>query len=204
MSKNNWKNLFLSLLTVNIVVLISLLTLVFWPTKDEEILMNEPFDEQDSSEFTVRTTKHNLNELVNAYIDQLLQDTKHHYQISLDDDVHLIGEVPVFSTTVPLSIHLEPIVLDHGDVVLKQKSIHVGLLKLPNKKIMEYIDKYLAMPEWVTVQPKDESIHVAVSEMDIKSNFRVAVENFDLDANNLSFKIKVPYKTLGIETVEPF
>lgn len=204
MSKKKWKYLFLGLLTINGIILLSIFTLIFWPVKDEQVLVNEQFAEQESSEFTVRTTKDNLNELVNAYIDQLLKNSKHKYHISLDQDVHLVGEVPVFSSTVPLSIHLEPIVLNDGNVILKQKSIHVGALKLPNKKIMEYIDKYLAMPEWVTVQPKDESIHVAVSEMDIKSNFQVAVETFDLDANNLSFKIKVPYRTLGIETIEPF
>ena len=55
------------------------------------------------------------------------------------------------------------------------------------------------MPEWVTVQPEEESIYVAISEMDIKSNFQVAIQSFDLEANNLAFNIKVPYKTLGIE-----
>lgn len=162
--------------------------------------MSKP-DADDSSEFIVRTTKNNLNDLVNAYLDELLKDTNHQYSVSLEDDVHLLGELPIFSTTVPLSIHLEPFVED-GNLVLEQKSISVGLLKLPNRKIMEYIKKYLPMPEWVIVNPKEEEIYVAISEMDIKSNFRVSVEHFDLEANNLSFKINVPYKTLGIEKID--
>jgi len=194
-----WKRLFFGLLIINVFTVVVILGLIFWPIQDERYEITNMIDDVDSSEFTVRTTKKNLNELINAYIDKFLWQTNHRYIVTLDDDVHLLGEIPVFSTTVPLSIHLEPIVQANGDIVLKQKSISVGLLQLPNQKIMEYIKNYLTMPEWVIVQPKDESIYVAISEMDIKSNFQVAVESFDLEANNLAFKIKVPYKTLGIE-----
>lgn len=197
--KNNWKRPFYGLLTLNFIVVLAITTLIFWPVPEVDVPLSESIDTESSSNFVVRTTKENLNELVNAYLETLQQGTKHKYEISLEEDVHLLGELPVFSTTVPLSIHLEPDIQENGDVILKQKSISLGLLELPNKKIMEYIAKYLPMPEWVTVIPKNEEIYVSISEMDIKSNFKVAVETFDLKTNDLSFKINIPYKTLGIE-----
>ncbi|MFC4023477.1 YpmS family protein [Oceanobacillus longus] len=197
--KNKWKKLFYSLLAFNIFIIILLLSLIFWPVSENEIPVTEEQMEQDSSEFVIRTSKQNLNSLVNAYIEKLLGDTRHHYRISLEDDVHLIGELPVFSTTVPLSVHFEPLVQENGDLILQQRSISVGLLELPNQKIMEYMDKYLPMPEWVTVNPKEQEIYVAVTDMDIQSNFQVAVQTIDLEANNLAFKLKIPYETLGIE-----
>lgn len=200
--QNVWKRLFFILLALNVVSFLIIILLVFWPASYSEPRQARTLDEQNGSEFIVRTTKQNLNELVNAYMDKFLQGTNHKYSVSLDKDVHLIGELPVFSTTVPLSIHLEPIVQDNGDIALKQKSISIGLLQLPNKKIMEYIKKYLTMPDWVNVHPDQEEIYVAVSEMDIKSNFQVSVEHFDLDANNLAFKIYVPYQTLGIDMIQ--
>lgn len=198
--KTKWKRIFFLLLTVNVVILLMVLGLIFWPVEKTEVASPDVTDNQEGSEFVVRTTKENLNELVNAYTNQLLHDTKHQYSISLEeDDVHLIGELPVFSSTVPLSVHLEPLVQDNGDVILKQKSISIGLLELPNKKIMEYLKKYLPMPEWVTVNPKEEEIYVAVTEMEIRSNFEVAVEQFDLKNNDIAIKIKIPYSTLGID-----
>ncbi|WP_106495933.1 YpmS family protein [Lentibacillus sp. Marseille-P4043] len=197
--KNKWKRLFYSLLTINVVIIGLLALFIFWPVSETAVPDSKTQATQESSEFVVRTTKENLNELVNAYIDKLLNDSAHNYKISLEDDVHLIGELPAFSTTVPLSVHLEPIVQDNGNVILKQNSISIGLLELPNQTIMKYMKKYLPMPEWVTVNPKDEEIYVAVNEMDIKSNFHVSIERFDLGANDLAFKIKVPYETLGIE-----
>lgn len=203
-TKNKWKRNFLVLGILNIVIIGTLATLIFWPT---ERINNSPqpadhYQEDASSEFIVNTTRKNLNELVNAYMDKFLANTNHQYSISLEEDVHLQGELPIFSTTVPLSIHLEPLVQENGDIVLKQRSISIGLLELPNKKIMEYVKKYLSMPEWVTVNPAEEEIYVAVSEMDIKSNFRVHVEHFDLEANNIALKIFIPYKTLGIDLLD--
>lgn len=200
--KNKWKRLFYSLLFINIAGFLLVITLLFWPVSNASVAPEKSYGWQDSSEFTVRTTKKNLNELTNAYIDKFLRNTNHRYSVYLEEDVHLIGELPVFSTTVPLSIRMEPLVQDNGDLILKQKSISIGLLQLPNKKIMEYVKRYLPMPEWVIVNPKETEIYVAVSEMKIKSNFRVSVEHFDLDANHIAFKFAVPYETLGIEVIK--
>nr|WP_246569758.1 YpmS family protein [Lentibacillus saliphilus] len=191
--------LFFILLISNGIVLLTLSVLLFWPAADVDRPDHKPIEKEDSSEFIVRTTKQNVDDLANAYLEELLKGTKHHYSITLGEDVQLNGELPVFSTTVPLTVRFDPIVQANGDVVLKQKSISVGLLQLPNQKIMEYMKKYLPMPDWVTVDAKNEEIYVAVTNMDIKSNFHVYVEQLDLESNNLAFKIRVPYETLGID-----
>ncbi|WP_040978174.1 YpmS family protein [Oceanobacillus jeddahense] len=198
---NKWKAGFLGLLIFNGVILLLLLALIFWPVSNNEFPPKSALDEQASSEFYIQTTKQNLNNLVNAYIEKLLEGTDHHYRILLEDDVHLMGELPVFSSTVPLSVRFEPIEQANGDLILQQKSISVGLLELPNKKIMEYMDRFLPMPEWVTIDPDSQEIYVAVTDMDLQGNFAVAVQHMDLEANNITMKLVVPYETLGIQNV---
>lgn len=200
--KNNkkerkWKKLFYSLLGFNVLAIILLLFLLFGPVDDRPIIYDTNQMEEDYSEFVIRTTKQNLNELINAYISKMLEGSKHYYSISLEDDVHLMGELPAFSTTVPLSVHLEPFVQENGDIILKQRSISIGLLELPNQKIMEYMDKYLDFPSWVTINPKKEEIYLAVTEMEMNSNFTIAVEHIDLEANHLAFRIHIPYNKIG-------
>jgi len=199
MNRFNWKRSFFILLGFNLFVLLMVIGLIFWPVSETDYSTMQSDITEESSEFVVRTTKENLNELVNAYIDQLLTGSDHRYRVELDEDVHLIGELPVFSSTVPLSVHFEPIVQDNGDLILQQRSISVGLLELPNQRIMEYMKRYLPMPEWVSINPAEEEIYVAVTDMEIRSNFVVGVENIDLEGNNLAFKINVPYQTLGID-----
>ncbi|MEI3611266.1 YpmS family protein [Pseudogracilibacillus sp. SO30301A] len=202
-NKINWKRRFIILCALNGLAILFLVFYLYSPIPKTELeLSSERYKMENSSQFIVRTTKQNLNNLVNAYLDKLLANTNHQYSINLDDDVQLFGELPMFSTTVPLLINLEPIVQENGDLILKQKSISVGQLQLPNKKIMQYVSKYLPVPDWVIINPREEEIYVKVTEMEIKSNFKVEVEHFDLEANNIAFKINVPYKTLGIDVIK--
>lgn len=202
-TNKDWKKRFYLLITINAIILFILAIYLYTPIPKKDLeIASDQYKSEESSQFIVRTTKQNLNNLVNAYLDKVLSNTEHQFSINLDEDVQLFGELPVFSSTVPLLAHFEPIVQDNGDLVLKQKSISVGQLKLPNKKIMKYIDDYLPTPEWVIIDPSKEEVYVKITEMDIKSNFRIAVEQFDVEANNIAFKIEVPYKTLGIEVLE--
>ncbi|GAB3048425.1 YpmS family protein [Virgibacillus ainsalahensis] len=201
--KNKWKNLFYGLLIINVLFVVMILALIFWPVSEVPMSERDSQEAVESSEFTIRTSKQNLNQLVNGYLDQLLIGSDHQYSISLEEDVHLMGELPVFSSTVPLSVHFEPLVQENGDLVLKLNSISIGLLQLPNEKIMSYMEKYLPMPNWVTVHPNEEEVYIAVTEMNLQSNLEVSVEHIDLEANHLSFKLNVPYRSLGIEQMRP-
>lgn len=158
------------------------------------------YKSKSSSEFVVRSTKQNVNDLVNAYIDKLQANSDYQYTINIDENIQLYGELPVFSTTVPLLIDFDPEVQDNGDLALKVTSISVGDLKLPSKKIMQYVKKYLSVPPWVVIQPDKQQVYVNVTDMDIRSNLEVEVQQFDLKKNNLAFKIRIPYQTLGINT----
>jgi len=196
---SSWKKLFTGLLLFNIAIFLTLAILLFWPVKEVPLPQGKETTQNQSSAFIVRTTKKNLNEMIEAYLANVLKGNKYDYQVKLDKDVHLVGELPVFSSTVPLSVHLEPLVQDNGDIILKLKTISLGLLELPNKRIMEYIDDNLSKPDWVTVNPRGEEIYVALSKMDMKNNLHVQAEHIDLEANNIAFKINVPYDKLGLE-----
>ncbi len=197
--KHNWKIFFLSLLGINVTIFIVLLLLIFLPTsKTEELPEKEYIEEDAGAEFTVHSSKQNLSELVNGYVDKLLKDKSDMYSVQLEDDVQLIGSIEVFETDIPVSIRLEPIVQENGDLILKQKEISLGLLHLPNKKILEYLKSNIPTPEWVVINPKEENIYVAITQMEIKSNFKVRVQQFDLENDRISFRIKVPNKTLGL------
>lgn len=195
---NKWKHLFFSLLAFNGIILLLFIGFIIWPVSEFDKPSKTFIDEKQSSEFIIRTSKQNLNNLINAYLDQILAGSKHQYSISLEKDVHMQGELPVFSTTVPLSAHLEPVVLKNGDIALKLRSISIGLLELPNKRIMKYMKDHLEIPEWVQINPNEEEIYVAITEMDFESNFQLAAEHIDLEANHIAIKITVPYETLGI------
>lgn len=197
--KQNWKLWFFVLLGLNALVIITLAFLVLAPTSsNEEIPKKEFIEDEEGAEFTVHSSKSNLSELINGYVDKLLKDKGENYSVHLDEDVLLNGSIEAFQTKIPIAIRLEPIVQENGDLVLKQKEISLGLLNLPNKKVLQYLKKSISTPEWVIINPKEENIYIAVTQMDVKSNFKVKVQQFDLANDELSFRIKVPNKTLGL------
>src|SRR5690625_7363133 len=107
--KNNWRKRFFVLCIINVVILISLLIYLYSPIPEKDLqLSGKEYTTENSSEFVIRTTKQNLNNLVNAYLNKLLLGTNHQYYVNLDDDLQLLGELPVFSTTVPLLINSQP------------------------------------------------------------------------------------------------
>ncbi|QXE01226.1 YpmS family protein [Terribacillus sp. DMT04] len=197
----NWKKYFKVLAIANGIVLLLLLLLIFLPafSPAPEPPKEAQFDSSDSSEFTISSTKANVNELINAYIDKELNDNSDNYAVVLGDDaVELSGGITAFGIRIPLKMTLEPHVQENGDLILENKEISLGSLSLPNDKVLKYIDKYYNMPEWVSINPDEESIYVAVTQMELQNNLHVEVEQFNLPNDNLSFKLYVPNDTIGL------
>lgn len=195
-----WRRLFFSLLGVNVFFFAVFVIFIFVPAgsgPDNSATGDFP-GEEPGAEFTVNTSKQNLNELINAYVDLLLEDDSDQYSVVIEDDVQLYGSIEAFGTDIPISIRLEPVVQENGDLILEQKEISLGLLYLPNDKVLKYVAKRFEMPEFVRVNPDEEHIYVAITEMELRSNFTVSVEQFNLPEDRLSFRIKVPNETLGL------
>src|SRR5699024_10953711 len=78
----NWKKRFIILITINIVLIVLFVMFVYSPIPKTELEeSSQEYKSENSSEFIVRTTKQNVNNLVNAYIDKLLANSKHDYTI---------------------------------------------------------------------------------------------------------------------------
>ncbi|QDP41741.1 YpmS family protein [Radiobacillus deserti] len=197
--KWNWKRWFIILASINVGVLVLLFLLIFIPAQtSDDPPKKQDIEAEAGAELVVRSSKEDLSQLINGYLDKLLKNKADDFEVTLDENVVIIGSVEAFQTKIPVTIEMEPVVQENGDLVLKQEKISLGLLPLPRNKILSYIDKGYPTPDWVKIYPKKESIYVAVTEMDIKSNFKVKVESFDLKNDDLRFKFKVPNKIFGI------
>src|SRR5690625_7152278 len=91
--KLKWKYLFFGLVIINVLAIVVIIGLIFWPVKSVPYDVAEPLSEDESSEFVVRTTKKNLNELVNAYIDKFLSHMSNKLIVLLINYVFFHSEI---------------------------------------------------------------------------------------------------------------
>ncbi|MCA1012718.1 MULTISPECIES: YpmS family protein [Halobacillus] len=188
---NKWRTSFWLLALLNIIVLLVVLSLVFLPST--YTLVNVDKEKQSSdAEFTIVSTKENMEQLANEYLKELSTQTVFDYSITLDRNVTLTGNIKAFDQVIPIKVELNPIVQENGDLVLEQERISLGQLPLPNKKVLGFVKDNYKLPEWVMVNPNEENIYVAVTQMDTASNFNIRVDRFNLNSNQLAFKISVP------------
>lgn len=194
----NWKKLFFLLLSINFIILFVIVFLIFWPMEEPTYPQKEFIEEDAGAEFTIRSGKENLTELANAFLKKLPKEDNFTYMISLDDEVKLLGTIIAFGAEVPIQISFDPVVQENGDIILQSTNMSLGLLRLPQDRILKYVNDRIDTPEWITINPKEEHIYIAVTQMELKSNFKVKVQQFDLENDNITFRIKVPNKTLGL------
>lgn len=185
--------LFFILLGTIAACIIFIAALIYWPTEQSAY---EPKDLNTNgyAPFSIGTNKQNLNEVINHYLDREGLTGAIDYQIFLDDEVELLGSLPVFSQEIQLKISFEPTALDNGDIMLEKKEMSVGQLQLPAPYVMKYVRDHYAIPEWVEIVPEEERIYVALTDMELQSDVKIQMKEFDLKNDNIQFSLLVPVK----------
>lgn len=190
MIKNKWKSLFFILAIVNVVVMGSI---YFFVTSDGENnpIENKPGNTSETIPFTTQTNKLDLNRVINHYLRQQANGPIN-YQIFLDNNVNLIGTLPIFGQNVEMKMSFEPTAVDDGNLILKEKAFSIGALKLPAEQVLKMINKHYQFPEWVTIQPNEKNVLVDLQNMNLKSGLKVRMEKIDLKQDIIKFTILIP------------
>ncbi|MDZ5472439.1 DUF2140 family protein [Bacillus sp. 31A1R] len=92
-SKPSWKQLFLGVVGVNVCFVFFFFLFLLWPASDTEMPRKEFIEEEAGAEFIIYSSKQNLNELVNEYVDKIMKDKNDKYTVKFDENVQLLGSV---------------------------------------------------------------------------------------------------------------
>ncbi len=188
---NKWKGLFLGLLAIN---LIAACILIYWatrPIKDEESL-NKLATNDEKVEIPFTSNKEDLNRIINYYIEEESSDSPIKYEVLLKESLELYGTLSAFGRNVEIKVLFEPVTLENGDLLLKHEAIQIGGMSLPATFVLNYINEKYDTPEWVMIQPKEKTIYLALSQMDLKSGITVKAKAFDLKNDDIELSLLVP------------
>jgi uncharacterized protein YpmS len=187
-----WKFAFFSLLIINILIAGLAIVLVLLPKHSNLLrLSQDEADDRQRVSFNIRSDKEDLNKLVEYYLEK---ETKRplNYEVRLTDRVELRGEMTVFERDIPLTMTFIPQVQENGDVNLKQDSMSIGRLQVPVSMVLKYVGDNYPLPSWVSILPDEQSIYVSLQELELRSDAKVEFTKFDLEKNDIEFKLLVP------------
>lgn len=190
--KNKWKIGFFILLGLITAVILYLYILIASPAEDSKIEPVKNIQDSEDVAFKVATNKRDLNRVINHYIEEEGKNSNIDYQVLLTDEVELYGTLPLFNEELELRLTFEPKALDNGDLVLNQKSISVGRLRLPVSTVLKFVRDSYDIPEAVSIQPEEERVYVSMQRLKLKSDIKVRINEFDLKKDNIKFTLFVP------------
>ncbi|MBM7703196.1 YpmS family protein [Metabacillus iocasae] len=182
-----WKVLFIGLLSVNIVVALILVSIIFMPAND--VNFNDSSKIEGNAELTLLAKKEDLNTLIDKYLKKEFNNQPLNYQVRLTDVVEVNGTIQAFGNDLDIQMSFEPVVQENGDILLEQQTLSVGKLQLPVRTVLRYVNNNFKLPKYVQIDPNNESVYVALQQLELKSDFRAKVQKFDLENDDIRVKL---------------
>ncbi|EMR06770.1 hypothetical protein C772_01298 [Bhargavaea cecembensis DSE10] len=190
---NKWKIAFFLLAAL---IVTGVLVFVFWISRPVD---GTPLPEaapagSEVDRLTVTATRDDLEGIANTYIRQAINNDRIPVTLEFEDDVLLVSELTVFAVQLPVMMHFEPVVLEDGNLSLKQKSVEVGNLTIPPSTILKLLGDTVGLPAWMVVRPKEEELFIDLSRLPVSGGIQVRAKEINLPQDEIELEILIPRK----------
>lgn len=190
---NRWKVSFFILAGIIVAAIVYVFMLIgSFADSDPLPKATEPMPGGNS--LTVNATKEDFEGIANTYLRKAMKKEPLPVTLEVKDDVILSSELTVFSYTLPVSMHFDPIVQEDGNLILKQSSIEVGDLNIPPSTVLKLLKDSVKLPPWMIVRPKEEELFIDLSTLPISGGLQVKAKEFNLDKDEIILEIIIPNK----------
>ncbi|MCW1929151.1 YpmS family protein [Bhargavaea beijingensis] len=190
---NKWKIAFFLLAAL---IVTGVLAVIFWisrPVEGTPLPEAAPAGEK-VDRLTVTATREDLEGIANTYIRQAINNDRIPVTLEFEDDVLLVSELTVFAVQLPVMMHFDPVVLDDGNLSLKQKSVEVGNLTIPPSTILKLLGDTVGLPGWMIVRPKEEELFIDLSRLPVSGGIQVRAKEINLPQDEIELEILIPRK----------
>lgn len=185
---NLWKWAFLLLLIMNLAFITVL--------SNRLLQVREPVTEKlsktakgDVSVGLFTTDREAINQYLSLYLDTF-QTKDFKYQVLVGSTTVLFeGAYQLFGYQVPLYVYFSPYQLEDGTIRLDIDSFSVGTLPLPKKEVLQYIKSSYQIPDFVTIDTKNENIHIDLTALDNEQGIYIKAKTIDLLNDQIAFEI---------------
>ncbi|KRL01214.1 YpmS family protein [Liquorilactobacillus capillatus] len=149
-------------------------------------------NQSDHTSIGVTMNKKQLNGTINYYLKQQQKDQQIKYRFYVGDAAILMGTTKILGQSVSFSLYTEPTVTDNGNIRLRAKSVAIGSLSAPPSFILNYVKNNYKLGNGITINSKEKTITLNLSELTNKQRITVKAQKIDLKKDDFRFKVDVP------------
>ncbi|WP_280738431.1 MULTISPECIES: YpmS family protein [unclassified Enterococcus] len=185
---NIWKVAFLSLAGILLGATILIVGRIYLPREAKEdmpsttLIASEPI-------LTINSTKDQVNQLIDHYLQSFLKDSDVQYHFYLKNEALLTGEFELFGFATQFYLYFEPYVMEDGNVQLRTKSLSLGSLNLPVTDLLGMVKRAFDFPEWVEVNEEEKMILLHLDKFEIPSGLFIKAEKINLVDDEIRFSL---------------
>lgn len=190
---NPWKVAFISLVAVLIGGVWFLAMRINQPREDESNLVKTEMVAGESI-VTINTQKEQLNQLIDHFLNEFLENSEVKYDFYLKNEALLTGEFAFFDHPLQFYLYFDPYVMEDGNVLLKAKSLSLGSLNLPISDLLGMIKRSYEFPEWVEVNTEEKTITLKLNEFKMATGLFIRAEKINLIDDEIRFSLYYPEK----------
>lgn len=159
-------------------------------TQRQTIVRNEGWS------FELATDTNQVNELINVYLEEEMEEDFEQYTLTIDDNVLLEGPLQLFGFAVDFSLTMEPLVMEDGNLQLRAQSIQLATFELPLSLTMSILSQQLDLPEWVRVNSEEAYVLVAFDEFALQNGASLSMERINLEDDEIILTIFLPEEAI--------
>lgn len=188
---NPWKVSFFLLAGLVLAGVVYLFSVMAAVSDSDPLPTTKPNTEMYNA-LTVRTTKSDFEGIANTYIYRAMDKDAMAIDLAIEDEVVISSELEVFSYRLPVKMYFNPIVLEDGNLMLKQSSLEIGKLNLPPSTVLKVLKDSEQLPPWMVVRPKEEEIFINLNDLPISGDIKVKAKEIDLEQDDILLEIFIP------------
>ena len=188
---NRWKISFFILAGLLVAAVATVVFLVSTPGESDPL---PDVKEASGSEHVlmVKATKQDLEGIANTFIRKAVKGEPLPLVMKVEQDVILTSEMTVFSKTLPVIMHFDPIVREDGNLILKFSTMEIGYLTMAPSLILKVLRDSIKLPPWMVVRPKEEEVFIDLSKIPVSGNLKIKAKTFNLAEDEIILEIVIP------------
>ena len=188
---NRWKIGFFVLAGI-VAAALAYIIILFGTNADSDPIPKAEETVLSANHLTVKATKKDFEGIANTYIRKEMNKEPLPVTLKVAEDITLTSELTVFSYTLPVVMHFDPIVRDDGNLTLKQSTVEIGKLNLPPATILKVLKDSVKLPPWMIVRPQEEEVFIDLNALPISGDLQVKAKEFNLDKDEIILEITIP------------